>query len=267
MVITSEIIIILLAIIIVCSYGFKNPFWLISTGYGFSVATSGILLLILFFNNINLSIILSSLFLIVYGLRLSLFLIIRRKKSISYNKKMDKELAHKKKFKLSTKIIMWLSCSLLYLLIISSLLYRAINKSEIDCCFIVGLIIAILGLFIESCADIQKSKAKLNNPNRFCDSGLYKIVRCPNYFGEIVIWSGIFISGFTTLCSIWQLVASSIGYLSMVYIMFSGARRLELRQDRTYFDDKQYKTYKKKTPIIIPLIPLYSVKNHKWLVG
>ena len=49
--------------------------------------------------------------------------------------------------------------------------------------------------------------------------------------------------------------------------MFSGARRLELRQDRTYGNDEEYKKYITKTPILIPLIPLYSVKKHKWLVG
>lgn len=49
--------------------------------------------------------------------------------------------------------------------------------------------------------------------------------------------------------------------------MFSGARRLELRQDRTYGNDKDYQKYVKTTPILIPLIPLYSVKKHKWLVG
>ena len=49
--------------------------------------------------------------------------------------------------------------------------------------------------------------------------------------------------------------------------MFSGARRLELRQDRTYGNDNQYQKYSKSTPILIPFIPLYSVKKYKWLVG
>ena len=49
--------------------------------------------------------------------------------------------------------------------------------------------------------------------------------------------------------------------------MFSGARRLELRQDRTYGNDIEYQKYTRKTPSIIPLLPLYSVKKHKWLVG
>ena len=105
------------------------------------------------------------------------------------------------------------------------------------------------------------------NPNTFCSSGLFKIVRCPNYLGELIIWLGIFISGFTTLNGIGQWIIASIGFLGIVYIMFSGARRLELRQDRTYEKDPKYQEYIKKTPILLPLIPLYSVKKHKWLVG
>ena len=49
--------------------------------------------------------------------------------------------------------------------------------------------------------------------------------------------------------------------------MFSGARRLELRQDRTYGADPEYLSYVRSTPILLPFVPLYSVKKHKWLVG
>ena len=58
-----------------------------------------------------------------------------------------------------------------------------------------------------------------------------------------------------------------IGYLGIVYMMISGASRLELRQDKNYKEDKEYIKYVKKTPILLPLIPLYSVKKYKWLVG
>jgi hypothetical protein len=49
--------------------------------------------------------------------------------------------------------------------------------------------------------------------------------------------------------------------------MFSGARRLELRQGRNYGDMEAYQEYVKTTPIIVPFLPIYSVKEHKWLVA
>ena len=49
--------------------------------------------------------------------------------------------------------------------------------------------------------------------------------------------------------------------------MFGGARRLELRQNKEYADDPQYRHYSKHTPILIPFIPLHSLSNAKWLIG
>jgi hypothetical protein len=47
--------------------------------------------------------------------------------------------------------------------------------------------------------------------------------------------------------------------------MFSGARRLELRQNENYGNDPEYQAYVKKTPILLPCVPLYSVVKYKWL--
>jgi hypothetical protein len=49
--------------------------------------------------------------------------------------------------------------------------------------------------------------------------------------------------------------------------MFGGARRLEIRQNRTYGQDPEYQNYVKTTPIMIPFVPLYSVEKYKWLVA
>mgnify|MGYP002624273014 CR=1 FL=1 len=264
---TTEILIILIAILVVCLIGFKKYVWFISLGYGFSISTVGIMLLILFRDSINLALIISSLVLICYGLRLSGFLAYRELKSTTYNKKMQKEISDGSHMPFIAKVMLWVTCALLYLLMTAPIIYRAINGDNIDTCFIIGIIIAVIGIIVEAISDSQKSKAKKKNPNRFCDTGLFKIVRCPNYFGELLIWLGIFITGFSTLNCTGQWIMSIIGFIGIVYIMFSGARRLELRQDRNYGDDKDYQKYVKSTPILIPLIPLYSVKKYKWLVG
>ena len=169
--------------------------------------------------------------------------------------------------KFPIKVMLWLSCAFLYLFMTSPIIFRFINNSGVDNIYYIGLVITILGIFLESLSDFQKSKAKKNSPNRFVDTGLFKIVRCPNYLGELIIWLGVFVSGITSLTGIGEWMLSIIGFIGIIYIMFSGARRLELRQDRTYGKDADYQKYSKTTPILIPFIPLYSVKKYKWLVG
>ena len=265
--ITKEILIIFIAILIVCLIGFKKYVWFISLGYGFSISAVGIMNLILFKNDMNIALIISSIILIIYGLRLGGFLALRELKSNSYNNKMKTEISDGKNMPFFVKILLWITCSLLYLLMTAPIIYRFVNGDNYDSCFIIGMIIAIIGFIIESLSDYQKSKSKKKDPNRFCNTGLFKIVRYPNYLGELIIWLGVFISGFTTLNGIRQWIIAIIGFIGIVYIMFSGARRLELRQDRTYGKNSEYKEYIKKTPILIPLIPLYSVKKYRWLVG
>lgn len=59
----------------------------------------------------------------------------------------------------------------------------------------------------------------------------------------------------------------SLWYVGIIYVMFSGARRLEIRQNKNYGNDPAYQTYVKTVPILVPFIPLYSVEQHKWLVA
>ena len=77
-----------------------------------------------------------------------------------------------------------------------------------------------LGIILESSADFQKSQAKKINQNRFCDKGLYKIVRCPNYLGEVLFWTGVFISGINILVSPLQWISAILGYICIVYIFY-----------------------------------------------
>ncbi|WP_454971644.1 DUF1295 domain-containing protein [Dorea sp.] len=116
-------------------------------------------------------------------------------------------------------------------------------------------------------SDLTKNRFKKEHPKRFCDVGLFRIVRCPNYLGEVLIWTGVFLSGVTVLHGTLQWVAAVSGWVCIVYIMFDGARRLELRQNKNYGSDPEYQKYVKTTPILLPFIPLYSVAKYKWLVG
>ena len=91
--------------------------------------------------------------------------------------------------------------------------------------------------------------------------GLYKIVRCPNYLGEIIFWTGIFVSGISTYATPGQWIMAMIAYVCIVLIMFNGAQRLEKRQMNRYKNDEEYNNYADHTPILLPLVPIYHLNK------
>lgn len=222
---------------------------------------------ILFSGEMSTGTIFACILLAIYGLRLGGYLLIREVKSASYRNTMKREIKDGSSMKMIAKVSIWISCAFLYAAQVSPVLFRLENNAGTDTVCMVGTIIMACGIILESASDMQKSKAKAKNPNRFCDTGLFKIVRCPNYLGEIVFWTGVFVSGVNVLSGVWQWLAAILGYVCIVYIMFGGARRLEIRQNKNYGADPEYQEYVKKTPILLPFVPLYSVEKYKWLVG
>ena len=253
--------------LVMCAVGYKKFVWFISIGYGFAVAGIGVAMLVMFFKSLEVVTIILSLLCIVYGLRLGLYLLRRELKSKSYQNTMKTEIKDGSEMKFIAKFFIWVSCGILYVCQTCPILFRLQNGVKTDAAAIVGTVIMALGIILESASDYTKNKFKQKNPKRFCDVGLFKIVRCPNYLGEVLIWTGVFVSGVTALNHWAQWLCAIAGYIAIVYIMFGGARRLEIRQNKNYGNDPEYQAYVKKVPILLPVIPLYSVEKYKWLVG
>ena len=165
------------------------------------------------------------------------------------------------------KCAIWITCAALYGLQVLPVFYRLVNGIGTDGWCLGGCAVMAFGIIFESASDWQKNQAKKRNPRRFCDTGLFRIVRCPNYLGEVIFWTGVLLSGVNILSSVGQWVMVLLGYIGIVYVMFSGARRLEVRQNKNYGQDPEYQTYVKTVPILLPLIPLYSVEKYKFLVA
>ena len=253
--------------LVVSSIGFKKYVWFISIGYGLSVAAIGVALLIAGRDQLTAGTVCACILFIAYGLRLGGYLVFRELRSSSYNSKMKTEIKSGKDMSMVAKCAIWISAALLYVCETSPVIFRFVNGSGTDALLVVGLIISAVGLIVETVADLQKNAATKANPRRFVDTGLYRIVRCPNYFGEMLFWTGVFVGGITIYTGPLQWIAALLGYVGIIYVMFGGARRLEIRQNRSYGNDPEYRRYVKTTPIMIPLIPLYSVEKHKWLVA
>merc|ERR1712224_713390 len=60
-----------------------------------------------------------------------------------------------------------------------------------------GWAIWVFGFAFEVTADQQKSafRAEPSNKGKFITTGLWALSRHPNYFGEIIMWIGICLSG------------------------------------------------------------------------
>ena len=251
---------------LVSAIGFKNYVWFISLGYGFSIAAQGIAMLILHNQQLTLGTILCCVVFTLYGLRLGGYLAIREFGGSAYSKNMKGEIKDGKTVPFGVKIAIWTSCAVLYVTQISAVFYRLLNNAADNIFVFIGAAVMVFGVSLETAADIQKNAAKKVNPRRFVDTGLYRIVRCPNYLGEMIFWTGVLISGIGAVAG-WQWVVVAIGYIGIIFVMFSGARRLEIRQDKNYGKDPEYQKYVTTVPILLPFIPLYSVKKHKWLVA
>ena len=251
---------------LVSSIGFKNYVWFISLGYGFSIAAEGLVMLFLYGQTLTLGTIICCVLFILYGCRLGGYLAFREIKSGSYKKNMVGEIKDGKTVPFGVKIAIWTSCAVLYVTQISGVFYRLQNAVADNVFVFIGAAVMVAGVSLETAADIQKNNAKKVNPRRFVDTGLYRIVRCPNYLGEMIFWTGVVISGIGAVTG-WQWVVVAVGYIGIIFVMFSGARRLEVRQNKNYGNDPEYQKYVKTVPILLPFIPLYSVEKHKWLVA
>lgn len=78
--------------------------------------------------------------------------------------------------------------------------YNAFNWSELASIWVyIGLLIAFIGLFFEVVGDEQLRRHIAKKTKTLMDKGLWSMTRHPNYFGEIAIWIGLYIAGFSLL--------------------------------------------------------------------
>ena len=254
---------------VLCAVGFYKFVYFLSIGYGFAVAGGGLAIFIMYLLNPSETpiwlVLIQMVLFIAYGVRLSGFLLVRELKNISFKKtdvaKDTLAKNNEKKMPFFVLATIWVSVSVLYVAQVSPMLFRYTNASADVIVPIIGVVISVAGLILESIADNQKSAQKKVRPDMVATQGLYKLVRCPNYLGEIIFWTGIFVSGVTTYATVGQWITAVLAYICIVFIMFNGAQRLEKRQMARYGENAEYNTYANKTPIIIPFLPIYHLNK------
>ena len=252
---------------VITAAGFFKFVYFISIWYAFSVVGLAIALLIGYGTSLTPPLALIIGILGVYAARLGIFVVIREFKNAAYRKVLDEASTGFNKIPFFAKFPIWIFCSLLYVMQVSPLFFRLKNglQEAYTGWLYAGICVLILGFLMQTVADAQKNKAKKENPKTFCRAGLFKYMRCPNYFGEILVWTGVIVSSLPCLTGWKQVTFSLAGYIGLVYVMFGSTRRLEVRQNKNYGSDPAYQEYGRTTPVLIPFVPLHSVAKWTWL--
>ena len=189
-------------------------------------------------------------FVSVWTLRLGIFLYKRIVKAGE-----DRRFREIKK-SLPKFLMTWtLSALWVFLTTVNAITLIALNPLEpVGIFFVVGTLFWLLGFGFEVIADRQKKhfSEQPENKGRFITQGLWSVSRHPNYFGEIILWSGIGIISLPFLSG-WQFMTLvSPVFVFLLLTRISGLPFLEDKAEKKWGEDKDYIEYKKRTPILVP---------------
>lgn len=112
----------------------------------------------------------------------------------------------------------------------------------------IGILVWLIGFFFEAVGDYQLSrfKKKSENKGKIMTEGLWRYTRHPNYFGEAVMWWGIFLIALSVRYG-WTSVISPI-VITFLLLRVSGVIMLE----KKYEDNEAYAAYTRRTNAFLP---------------
>jgi steroid 5-alpha reductase family enzyme len=120
--------------------------------------------------------------------------------------------------------------------------------------FAIGAAMWVVGFVIEVVADRQKSRFRADpaNEGRFINTGLWARSRHPNYFGEILLWTGIAVMAIPYLSGTQWVVMLSPLFVYALLTRVSGIPTLARRGQQLWGDDPAYQAYLSSTPLLVP---------------
>jgi steroid 5-alpha reductase family enzyme len=115
-----------------------------------------------------------------------------------------------------------------------------------------GLLVWMTGFFFEAVGDLQLARFKADPANRgkVMDRGLWAYTRHPNYFGEAVMWWGLFLIVLSAPGTLWTIVSPLT--ITFLLLKVSGVTLLEKNIEERR---PKYRDYVRKTPAFIPWFP------------
>ncbi|HDQ45445.1 MAG TPA: DUF1295 domain-containing protein [bacterium] len=141
---------------------------------------------------------------------------------------------------------------LLFLIAFPLVLIHADASSRWTALDTAGSALLVFGLVFEAVADLQLARfirTRKSKENPVMKTGLWKYSRHPNYFGEILVWWGLFVIALSAPWG-WAAVISPL-LITFLLLKVSGVPLLEKR----YAGVPEYREYARRTPVFIPWFP------------
>ena len=115
----------------------------------------------------------------------------------------------------------------------------------------VGTLVWILGFFFEAVGDAQLARFKRDpaNKGKIMDRGLWRYTRHPNYFGESLMWWGIYGIALEVPLG-WTTIVSPV-LITFLLVRVSGIPPLE----RRYAGNAAFQGYARRTSAFVPRLP------------
>lgn len=249
----------------VSALGFLRVVYFVSVGYTFAIVGMVLASLFLWREQLSWANWLQNLALGVWGLRLGLYILARERRP-AYRREQEANRERAGGLGWGRKAGIWLAVSLLYVCMFAPSWFALAGggrPATFGGRLAQGLGAAILlgGVLIEGLADAQKSAFKARHPDRFCDQGLYRWVRCPNYCGEIMVWLGSWLMGLPFFAGALAWATGLVGLVCIVLIMMGSTKRLEQTQEARYGHLPAYQAYVRRVPVLFPWLPIYSLRG------
>lgn len=128
----------------------------------------------------------------------------------------------------------------------------AMSDSEIGWIALIGTTIWAVGLTFETVGDLQlaRFKADPENQGKVMDRGLWAWTRHPNYFGDFLVWWGIYLISLQAGFVWWGLVGPIV--MSILLMKVSGVTLLEKSLNKRV---DGYAEYASRTNAFFPALP------------
>ena len=183
---------------------------------------------------------------ILWGLRLAFYLF---KRIITMGK--DSRFDGRRENVVSFAMF-WILQAVAIIIIMLPVLAIIENSTKFFIVTIFGLCLWGIGFIMEIIADKQKSDFKKYNKKKFISTGLWSLSRYPNYFGESLLWWGIFIACTPYFTLPYYATIISPIFITFLLLKVSGIPLLEESSTKKYGSDPAYQNYKKNTNLLFP---------------